>query len=289
VDEQIRERTAIANGIRLHYLLVGEGPLVVLLHGWPQTSHMWRGLASSLGERRTVLAPDLRGYGNSDKPISGYDKRTMAADVHALVETLGFDRCALVGHDRGARVAHRYCLDHPEVVTQVVFMDIIPTRALFSRADVKVARGFWHWLFHTQPDIPELLIGSNIRGYLLYFFERWTHNRAAFDAATLEHYLRAYEAPGALRGFLDDYRGTFQGDLEDDDASAAAGLRVRVPALAMWGEHGLVSRVPVLEVWRDYADDVRGDPLPDCGHFLVEEQPELVHGRVHGFLDEEGA
>lgn len=284
---QIRERTAIANGIRLRYLVAGEGPLVVLLHGWPQTSQMWKGLAASLGDRRTVVAPDLRGYGSSDKPTSGYDKRTMAADVRALVETLGFERCALVGHDRGARVAHRYCLDYPDEVTRVVFMDIIPTRALFSRADVKVARGFWHWLFHTQPDIPELLIGGNIRGYLLYFFERWTHNRAAFDAAMLQHYVRAYEAPGALRGFLDDYRATFRGDLDDDEASAAAGLRFRSPALVLWGEHGLVSGLPVLEVWRDYADNVRGEPVPGCGHFLVEESPEFVHGRIQVFLDEE--
>ena len=281
------ERTAIANGIRLHYLVAGEGPLVVLLHGWPQTSHMWRGLASSLADHRTVVAPDLRGYGNSDKPTSGYDKRTMAADVHALVETLGFNECALVGHDRGARVAHRYCLDYPEKVTRVAVIDIIPTRALFSRADVTVARGFWHWLFHTQPDIPELLIGNNIRNYLLYFFERWTYNRAAFDAATLEHYVRAFEAPGALRGFLNDYRATFRADLTDDEASAASGQRVRIPALVLWGEHGLVAGVPVIEVWRDYADDIRGDPVLACGHFLVEEQPELTYDLLRAFLDEE--
>jgi haloacetate dehalogenase len=278
---------ARVNGVRIHYVVQGSGPLVMLLHGWPQTWYEWRALIPSLAERFTVVAPDLRGYGQSDKPPGGYDKQTMAADVRALARALGHERLRLVGHDRGARVAHRCGLDYPDAVEKVALLDIIPTRALFRRLDASLARGFWHWLFHLQPDLPELLVGPQVEAYLRYFFERWTYQRAAFDAAAIAEYVRAYTAPGALRGGFDDYRATFADDLVQDDASAAAGEKLTMPVLVLWGAMGLVNTIPsVLDIWREYATDVRGGPVADCGHFLPEEQPALVLEHLRAFLEE---
>jgi haloacetate dehalogenase len=275
---------ATVNGIRLHYVKEGEGPPVVLLHGWPQTWFCWRKLLAPLAERFTVVAPDLRGYGLSDKPPRGYDKRTMAGDVRALVEQLGHSRVSLVGHDRGARVAHRYALDHPREVERLAVLDIIPTRAMFGRLDAQLARGFWHWLFHLQPDLPELLVGGHVESYLRWFFERWTHNRAAVEEAVPE-YVRAFSAPGALRAAFDDYRATYPEDLDADEASAAAGDKLTMPLLALWGATGLTGRLPVVDIWREYATDVQGEPIQACGHFLPEEQPEVVAERLLRFLD----
>src|SRR3954447_5952748 len=161
---------AQVSGVRLHYTRAGSGPLLVLLHGWPQTSLCWQPVLTELAATHTVVAPDLRGYGLSDKPATGYDKRRMAADVAELVRHLGFERAAVVGHDRGARVAHRWALDHPDQVDKLAVLDVIPTREMFRRLDASVAAGYWHWLFHLQPDLPELLVGNNVRAYLEYFF-----------------------------------------------------------------------------------------------------------------------
>ena len=276
--------TAQVNGIRLHYVLEGQGPLVVLLHGWPQTWYCWRKVIAPLADGHTVLVPDLRGYGQSDKPPAGYDKRTMAEDVRALAGHLGHSRIALLaGHDRGARVAHRYALDHPGEVERLAVLDIVPTREVFARADATVASGYWHGLVHRQPDLPELLVGPNIEAYLRWFFERWTANRPAVEEAVPE-YVRAFSAPGALRAGFDDYRATFPDDLDADEASAAAGQRLAMPVLALWGDSGLPSRLPVLDIWRGYADDVRGQAVAGCGHFLPEERPDEVAGQLLAFL-----
>ncbi|TDD37034.1 alpha/beta hydrolase [Nonomuraea terrae] len=271
------------DGLRMHYLIDGAGPLLVLLHGWPQTSACWRGIMPALAERFTVVAPDLRGYGRTDKPTAGYDKRTMAADVRALARSLGHEKVLLAGHDRGARVAHRYALDHPGEVQRLVVMDIIPTREMWLRYDMRsgLAAGTWHWTFHLQPDLPELLAGKDVRGYLGYFFEKWTVQRARLD---VEEYMRAFEQPGALRAGFEDYRASFPHDAEHDDADWEAGRRLEMPLLALWGAAGLPSRVPVLDIWREYARDVRGAEIPDCGHFLAEEQPEAVLAHLREFL-----
>ncbi|WP_223190816.1 alpha/beta fold hydrolase [Nonomuraea terrae] len=276
-------RMADLDGLRMHYLIDGAGPLLVLLHGWPQTSACWRGIMPALAERFTVVAPDLRGYGRTDKPTAGYDKRTMAADVRALARSLGHEKVLLAGHDRGARVAHRYALDHPGEVQRLVVMDIIPTREMWLRYDMRsgLAAGTWHWTFHLQPDLPELLAGKDVRGYLGYFFEKWTVQRARLD---VEEYMRAFEQPGALRAGFEDYRASFPHDAEHDDADWEAGRRLEMPLLALWGAAGLPSRVPVLDIWREYARDVRGAEIPDCGHFLAEEQPEAVLAHLREFL-----
>jgi haloacetate dehalogenase len=265
--------TAAVNGIRLHYARDGAGPLLLLLHGWPQTWYCWRYVIPRLSGRFSVVAPDLRGYGLSDKPPTGYDKRTMAADLRALAQHLGHERVVLVGHDRGARVAHRYALDYPQQVEQLILLDIVPTRGTFRRVDASIARGYWHWLFHLQPDLPELLVGTNIEAYLRFFFERWTFNRAPVEEAVPE-YVRAFSAPGALRAGFDA-----------DEASAAAGQKLSMPVLVLWGATGLPSRLPVEAIWREYATNVRAEVIPDCGHFLPEEQPAALAERITRFLE----
>lgn len=280
----VRTDVAVVNGLRMNYRLAGEGPLLTLLHGWPQTGHCWRLVQPELAAAGyTVLAPDLRGYGLTDKPAGGYDKRTMARDVRSLAATLGFDRTRLVGHDRGARVAHRYALDYQGEVTHLAVLDVVPTLATFSRGDVETARAYWHWLFALQPDLPELLVGPAIDSYLRFFFERWTLRRHAL-ADGIDHYIEAFRQPGAVRAGFDDYRATDQ-DLADDRMSAQAGETLHMPVLAVWGECGLPSRLPVAEIWAEYANDVRGEIVADCGHFIQEEQPGKLLELLLPFLE----
>ncbi|MER6798194.1 alpha/beta fold hydrolase, partial [Amycolatopsis mediterranei] len=180
--------------------------------------------------------------------------------------------------------AHRWALDRPDQVDRLAVLDIVPTRAMWQRLDV-IAKPSWHWLFHLQPDLPELLAGQNIAAYLGYFFERWTYQRHALDADTQAEYVRAFSQPGALRAGFDDYRASFPDDAELDDADFEAGKRVTQPLLALWGANGLVGTLPTLEIWREYAADVTGEALAECGHFLPEEQPGEVVAHLRKFLD----
>ncbi|OZM70400.1 alpha/beta hydrolase [Amycolatopsis antarctica] len=267
----------------MHYRRQGDGPLL-LLHGWPQTSHCWHRIAGELARTHTVVAPDLRGYGRTDKPVTGYDKRTMAADLAELVPALGFHTASVVGHDRGGRVAHRWALDRPEQIDRLAVLDILPTREMWRRMDGDLAKGYWHWLFHLQPDLPELLAGKDVAAYLGYFFERWTYQRGGLDEASVAEYVRAFSAPGALRAGFDDYRASFPADAEHDDADATAGRGVDVPLLVVWGGDGLVGAYPVLDIWREYAAEVTGTPIDRCGHFLAEEQPGATLDALRPFL-----
>ncbi|WP_419998063.1 alpha/beta fold hydrolase [Streptomyces boninensis] len=274
----------VGDGIRMHYLRAGEGPLIVLLHGWPQTSDCWRKVIPDLARTHTVIAPDLRGYGLTDKPTTGYDKRRMAADISELIHGLGFDSAAaVVGHDRGARVAHRWALDRPDQIERLVILDVLPTREMFARMDGALAASHWHWFFHIQPDLPERLVGRDVRGYLEYFFERWTYDRHGLEPAAVDAYVRAFERPGAVRAGFDDYRAQ-ETDLALDDADYAAGKRVQMPLLALWGSTGLPAKLPALEIWQAYAKDVRGTQVDACGHFIAEERPHALLEHLRGFV-----
>ncbi|GAA4618164.1 alpha/beta fold hydrolase [Saccharopolyspora hordei] len=275
---------AQVNGLRMHYTTAGSGPGLVLLHGWPQTSHCWRKVIPELARTHTVIAPDLRGYGRTDKPRDGYDKRTMASDVSELVASLGFESVSVVGHDRGARVAHRWGLDRPDQVERVALLDIVPTREMWRRMDTTMGSAYWHWLFHLQPDLPERLAGNDVAGYLGHFFERWTVNRHGLEPEAIDEYVRAFSAPGALRAGFDDYRAAFPLDSEHDDADAEAGRKLTMPALVLWGSAGLPARLPMREIWDAYAEDVTCAEIADCGHFLPEERPEQVLAHLRGFL-----
>jgi len=278
--------TASVNGVRLHYRRTGDGSPVVLLHGWPQTGHCWRHVSGELARDHTVIVPDLRGYGRSDKARTGMDKRTMAADVSALVRSLGFDRVAVVGHDRGGRVAHRWALDRPGEVERLAVLDIAPTRATWARFDAELGAKYWHWLFHLQPDLPERLAGADIAGYLGYFFEKWTFAREGLEPAAVAEYVRAFSQPGALRCGFDDYRADTV-DAAHDAADADAGRRLGVPLLALWGAEGAMASLPILDLWREYSTDaelVAGRALGGCGHFVPEEAPDALVSELRAFL-----
>ncbi|MBC6460109.1 alpha/beta fold hydrolase [Actinomadura sp. HBU206391] len=260
---------ALVNGIRMHYRMAGEGPLIVLLHGWPQTGHCWRHLMGPLSEHHTVVAPDLRGYGRTDRPADGYDKRTMADDLHRLVGSLGFGPATVIGHDRGARVAHRWALDHPGDVDRLIVMDIIPTREMWRRMDADLARRTWHWLFHLQPDLPELI---DIGAYVRHMIRQWAH--VPLPDEDVEEYVRAFSTVGAARAGFADYRAAFPGDAEHDEADA--GRRLTMPVRVLWGEHSFLQALDPVAIWGDYAEDVTGTMIGDCGHFLAEERPAKV-------------
>lgn len=270
---------ATVNGIRMYYERHGTGPLLVLLHGWPQTGHCWRHLVGPLSTAYTVVVPDLRGYGRSDLPPGGHDKRTKAEDLHQLIRALGHESATVVGHDRGARVAHRWALDHPRDVERLVVLDIIPTREMWRRMDANLARGCWHWLFHLQPDLPELLAGANPEAYIRYLVDYWAYvPLPEEDVAT---YVRAFSRPGALRTGFEDYRAASL-DAEHDDADH--GRTIAMPVLALWGEHSFLQSIDAVGVWREYAEDVTGTMIEECGHFLAEERPGAVLDELRAFL-----
>ncbi len=277
------EHTATVNGIRLYYRRSGEGPPVVLLHGYPQTGYCWRHVAADLARDHTVIVPDLRGYGRSDKALNGMDKRTMATDVSALVHDLDLGRVAVVGHDRGGRVAHRWALDRPDEVERIALLDIPPAPAVLDRMNAELADRYWHWWFTHQPDLPELLVGANVEGYLRYFFEHMTVVRHAVDADAVAEYVRAFSQPGALRSAFDDYRAD-PVDAAHNAADLAAGHRLTMPLLVLWSKPSSTDLLPMLPLWRDYGDDVRGHGIAGAGHYLPEEAPQEVADHLRKFL-----
>ena len=280
------------DGARIHAVVAGSGPPVLLLHGYPQTHVMWHRVAPDLAERHTVVLPDLRGYGDSSRPPSQPDhgsmsKRAMAADQVALMRGLGFERFAVVGHDRGARVAHRLCLDRTDVVSRVALLDIVPTRHVFGHVDRALAQAYYHWFFLAQdPDLPEHLIGADTDYYLRRKLAQWAGGGGidAFAPEAVEDYLRCFRDPEVVRASCEDYRAGASIDLEHDEVDAAAGRRIGCPALVLWGAEGFVGRsYDVLGVWRDYADDVRGHAV-GSGHFVAEEQPGETTAALRDFL-----
>ena len=278
----MEQRAVRANGIRINAWLGGRGAPMVMLHGYPQTGQMWRKVAPRLLEDFTIVCPDLRGYGDSDKPRDGYDKRTMAQDVHLLMESLGHKRYAVVGHDRGGRVAHRLALDHPDAVTKLCVLDIVPTHTVFRDTGRELAAAYWHWFFFQAPDLPELMIGSVPEPFLRYMLRALTFRAGAIEEAMIQEYLRAFTLPGTIRAGLEDYRAAATRDFEEDERDLA--LKLRCPLLAIWGEYGKMHTLfDVLASWREKAQSVQGHALP-CGHFIPEEAPDELLADLRSFL-----
>jgi haloacetate dehalogenase len=271
-----------ANGVRLHVWTAGRGPAVVLLHGYPQSAIMWRKIAPTLARTHSVVVPDLRGYGESDKPRDGYDKKTMARDIHELMGALGHERYAVVGHDRGARVAHRLALDQQAAVTRLCLLDIVPTHTLFSRTGRELAAAYWHWFFFQVPDLPEIMIEATLEPFLRAMFRALSSVAGAIEEEAIQEYLRVFRLPGTIRATLDDYRAAATRDFDDDEADLAR--RVACPTLAIWGEFGKMHTLfDVLATWKEKATDVRGHAVP-CGHFIPEEAPERLLSDLQAFL-----
>ena len=265
----------------------GAGPPLLLLHGHPQTHVMWHAVAPALAERFTVVAPDLRGYGESSKPPTApdhepYSKRAMARDQLALMCSLGFDRFAVCGHDRGARCAYRLALDSPEAVTRLAVLDIVPTGDAFRLADVRFGLAYWHWFFLAQPDgLPERMIGADPDSF---YFSQHYQARGLFAPAALDDYLRWARRPETIHAMCEDYRAGATFDRELDEADRGR-RRIECPVLVLWGGRGKVAALydDVLGIWRVWADDVRGRAL-ECGHFLAEEAPEETLAELLEFL-----
>jgi len=277
-------------GLTIAAEIGGQGPPLLLLHGYPQTRRLWRDVAPALAERFTVVLTDLRGYGESDAPVgspdgSAYSKRNMAADQLAVMRHLGFPRFAVAGHDRGGRVAHRMCLDAPDAVAAAAVLDIVPTLQLFEETDQAFARAYYHWFFLSQaPPLPERLIGGAPRDFLALTLDRWSGPRYAYDAETFEHYAEAFDED-TIRASCDDYRAAAGIDLEHD--AEDRDRRIGCPLLVMWGESGAMHRLyDVAATWADRADDVVSVSLP-CGHFLPEEQPAATTDALLAFFTRE--
>ena len=283
-----REDRRQVGEVEIAFAIGGEGPPVLLLHGYPQTRLMWRHVAPALARRFTVVAADLRGYGASAKPPGDpahatYSKRAMAADQLALMRALGFARFAVVGHDRGARVAHRMALDHPDAVARLGVLDIAPTRHLFEGVDQAFATAYYHWFFLIQPDgLPERMIGADPDWVLRETMRRWSAVEGAIEEEALAAYVAAFSDPATIHASCEDYRAAASIDLEHDRADA--GRSVSCPVLALWGARGAMARLHDLEaVWRDYAEDVTAAAV-DCGHFVAEEDPAGTLAALEAFL-----
>ncbi|WP_027134814.1 alpha/beta fold hydrolase [Geminicoccus roseus] len=266
-------------GAEIFVRIGGSGPPLLLLHGYPQTHVMWHQVAPHLAERFTVVCPDLRGYGASSTPMgswdhSTYSKRAMAADMVAVMAGLGFDRFAAAGHDRGGRVLHRMCLDHPAAVTAATVLDIVPTRTVFEATDQALATGYYHWFFLIQKaPLPERMIGIDPEFWVRSKLERWSGSGLkAFAPEAVAAYVDAFREPGVVHATCEDYRAGATIDLEHDRADENA--RIACPLLVLWGEHGLMHRLfDVPATWTPKAaGPVESQVLP-CGHFLPEEQP----------------
>ena len=275
-----------AGEVRINAAHGGNGPPVLLLHGYPQTHAMWHRVAPLLAERFTVVCPDLRAYGDSDKPPGGgdhrdYSKRRMAADQLEVMRSLGFDRFAVVGHDRGARVALRMALDHPDAVSRLGVLDIVPTRTIYATIDRGRATTVWRYFFLIQPfDLPERLIGSDPGFYLRWTLDEWCGTPGALTDAALAEYRRCFDE-ATIHATCEDYRAGASVDLADDEADTA--VSVSCPTLVLWSRSGLGASYDVAAIWRERTPDMRGRPL-DCGHFLAEERSDEVAAELVAFL-----
>ena len=273
----------------IHAVVGGQGPPVLLLHGYPQTHACWHRIAPALAARFTVVCPDLRGYGDSGRPASdpqhrAYAKRRMAEDQVETMARLGFERFAVVGHDRGGRVAYRLALDRPERVARLAVLDIVPTLETWIRMDREAGLSTYHWLFLAQPeDLPERLIGADPDYFLRWTLESWAGRSDAFDSRALAEYQRAFRHPAVIHATCEDYRAGASVDVEDDAADRGH-RRIGCPVLVLWGEQDRSARDwDSVAIWRDWASDVRGQGIP-CGHFLAEEAPAETLAALERFL-----
>lgn len=269
----------------------GEGPPLLLLHGYAQSNVMWHKVAPALAQKFTLIMPDLPGYGWSDVPRSGkghapYDKRSMARAMIEVMEKLGHARFYLAGHDRGGRVSYRLALDNPGRLIKLAVLDIIPTYEMWNRMDHMMAIKVWHWPFLAQKfPMPEMLLDKAPIEYLDYKMASWTKakNLSAFDPRALAHYRAFFSDPLRIHATCEDYRAGATTDLGHDEVDHAARNKISAPLLALWGSAGIPSESTPLNVWKDWAKEVSGKPI-DSGHFVAEENPDATAAALLEFF-----
>jgi len=286
-------RVVAGDGADIHLRMGGKGPPLVLLHGFPQSHHMWHKVAPVLAEHFTLVLPDLRGYGLSSTPRNTpdnepYSKRAMARDIVAIMATLGHERFMLAGHDRGGRVAYRLALDHPGCVERLALLDIVSTADQWRAYDAEEAMATYHWPFLAQASpLPETLIGGDPVFYLDWTLASWTAGRdlTAFDERALAQYRLNFAAPMRIEAACNDYRAGASIDRELDEADIKAGNKIAGPLLAIWGKAGIPSKGKTnpIEAWAKWCDRLEGAALTS-GHFLAEETPDETAGLLKRFF-----
>ncbi|VCU70022.1 Fluoroacetate dehalogenase [Pigmentiphaga humi] len=278
------------NGVEIAARMAGSGPALLLLHGHPQTHAMWHKLWPALTRHFSCVAMDLRGYGDSgipaDEPAghAAFSKRELARDAVALMRELGHERFHVLAHDRGARVAHRLALDHPQRIERMMLLDIAPTLDMYEGTTRGFAQAYYHWFLLTQPaPLPERLIGADPAFYVRSIMGGRHAGLAPFTAEALAEYERCARHAHWPHAICEDYRAAAAIDLEHDRADRARGLRIACPLRVLWGGKGVVGRYfDVLGLWRPQAEQVDGRPL-DCGHYIAEEAPEVLWEEVRRF------
>lgn len=278
----------VTSGTTIRLRTGGSGPPLLLLHGYPQTHVLWHKVAPRLAKRFTIVAADLRGYGDSGKPETTadhapYSKRAMAQDMAEVMTALGHDTFFLAGHDRGARVAHRLALDHADRVRGLAVLDIAPTREMYRGTTDLFARLYWHWFFLITPaPFPERMIGSDPDAYWLKKCGSGSAGLAPFTPEALAEYLRCFRDPATIHASCEDYRAAAAIDIVHDDADG--NRKIECPLLVLWGQNGVIEKCfDALALWRERATDVRGHALPG-GHYLAEECPDLVADELERFF-----
>jgi len=275
--------------IEIACLVGGNGPPLLLLHGFPQTKAIWEIVAPELAKNFTVIAPDLRGYGQSSKPHgkedhSSYSKRSVASDQHALMQALGYPQFFLLGHDRGGRVSHRLAMDFPESVLRLMVLDISPTLTMYDNTTMEFAKGYWHWFFLIQPEpIPETLIAANPEFWIKQHMGRHA-GTGIFTPERWAEYLAGVSDPKTMHAMCEDYRAAATIDLDHDRADHAAGKKLTMPLRVLWGEHGLVNQCfKPIDDWKAVANEVSGQTVP-CGHYIPEECPKELIAEAKAFF-----
>jgi haloacetate dehalogenase len=281
-------RTIRTRGASINLVTGGEGPPVLLLHGYPETHAMWHKVAPALARDYTVVCPDLRGYGDSSKPKglpdhSNYSKRAMALDMVEVMAKLGHESFHVVGHDRGGRVGHRLARDHGKRVRTLTVLDISPTLKMYQSTNMAFARAYYHWFFLIQKaPLPEKMIASMGIRYILGRIGRGKSGLRHFSKPAVADYVRAFRSPRTIHATCEDYRAAATIDLVHDKQDLRR--KIRMPVLAIWGKHGVIAALfDCLKDWREVATDVRGRAL-DCGHFIPEEKPRELLAELRRFL-----
>jgi pimeloyl-ACP methyl ester carboxylesterase len=272
--------TASVNGIQMHYVIGGQGEPVVLLHGWPETWYAWRHVMPALAKNYTVIAPDLRGLGDSSKPPTGYDGKTLAEDIHQLVTQLGFRTIFLVGHDIGSFVAYSYAAAHPSEVKGLVIMEV-PPPGFFPPEIIP-----WWFYFHQTPDVPEAIVQGKEMTYLSWFYQNLAYNPAAITQADINEYVSHYSAPGGMRAGFEHYRAFPQDAIQNQNYSKT---KLTMPVLAVGGGYiptfgGNITMPTVIYGMKILAQNVTGITVPNSGHFIPDEQPDVVVKLLNNFF-----